>query len=97
MSEYLYQAFFYRYLAQAKLTVSLLKSFKYVVTKGEDFNYLIFSGKWSGRQNTMIYDLMIVGLLQHLVLWSAFCKPWITEIYIVKFREGLMYVEGPIF
>ena len=45
MSEYLYQAFFYRYLAQAKLTVSLLKSFKYVVTKGKDFNYLIFSGK----------------------------------------------------
>ena len=42
MSEYLYQAFFYRYLAQAKLTVSLLKSFKYVVTKGKDFNCLFF-------------------------------------------------------
>ena len=45
MSEYLYQAFFYRYLAQAKLTVSLLKSCKYVVSKGKDFNCLFFSGK----------------------------------------------------
>ena len=76
--------FFYRYLAQAKLTVSLLKSFKYVVSKGKDFNYLLFSKKWSGTQNAMIYDLMRVGLLQRFVLWSTFCKPWIPETYIVN-------------